>query len=445
MEWPSSFFGVATAAYQIEGAVTADGRGESIWDRFAHTPGKIAGGDTGDVACDHYHRWEQDLDLMAALGIESYRFSIAWPRVQPEGRGPANDRGLAFYRRLAEGLRERGIEPVATLYHWDLPQALQDEGGWAARDTTERFAEYAAVTARALSDVVAAWITHNEPNVVTFNGHAEGIHAPGIRDWATALRVSHHLLLSHGLAARALRAALPSGAPVGITLNLHPAWPARDTPEDRAAAVIADGHQNRWFLDPVLRGVYPDDMIEHYGRTLGPPDSVRDGDLPTISEPLDFLGVNYYFPSRILADPSVGPLGFRRADPRPPLTAMGWEQDAGAFTGLLERVRHDYGDRPIWITENGAAFPDTVADGRVDDPPRVAYLRAHLDAVAAAMEAGVDVRRYFVWSFLDNFEWARGFAPRFGIVRVDYDTQERTPKASAAWYRERIVEARAGR
>jgi hypothetical protein len=285
--WPHPFFGVATAAYQIEGAVGEDGRGESIWDRFSHTPGATARGETGDVACDHYHRWAGDLDLMAGLGIESYRFSIAWPRVQPDGRGAVNAKGLEWYRRLAEGLRERGIEPVATLYHWDLPQALQEDGGWAARDTTERFAEYASATAAALGDVVAGWITHNEPNVAAFVGHAEGRHAPGVRDWATALRVSHHLLLSHGLAVGALRAALPPGAPVGITLNLHPAYPADDTDADRAATTLADGHQNRWFLDPVFRGRYPQDMLDHYARTLGPPDSVRDGDLAAIAQRLE--------------------------------------------------------------------------------------------------------------------------------------------------------------
>jgi beta-glucosidase len=331
---------------------------------------------------------------------------------------------------------------VATLYHWDLPQALQDEGGWAARDTTARFAEYAAATAAALGDVIAAWITHNEPNVAAFVGHAIGRHAPGGRDWGTALRVSHHLLLSHGLAVRALRAALPAGTPVGITLNLHPAYPAADTEADRAAARLADGHQNRWFLDPVLHGRYPQDMLDHYAATLGPPDSVRDGDLETIAQPIDFLGVNYYFPQRVAAAADEVPLGFRRADPRPPLTAMGWEQDAGAFRDLLDRLHRDLGGLAVWITENGAAIEDAVVDGRVDDPARIAYLRDHLAAVAAAREAGVDIRRYFVWSFLDNFEWAEGYRPRFGIVRVDYETQQRTPKASAAWYRDRIAEVR---
>jgi beta-glucosidase len=439
MTLPLGFFGVATAAYQIEGAVQEDGRGESIWDRFSHTPGAVDGGDTGDVACDHYHRWESDLDLMAELGIESYRFSIAWPRIQPSGRGPVNEPGLDFYRRLAEGLLARGIQPVATLYHWDLPQALQDEGGWASRDTAARFAEYAELTAGRLGDVVSAWITHNEPWVVTFLGHAHGEMAPGVRDWATALRVAHHLLLAHGLAVTALRSTLPAGTQVGITLNLYPAYPATDAPEDADAARLADGHQNRWFLEPVLAGRYPADMLEHYEPALGPPDSVQDGDLATIAQPIDFLGVNYYFPQRVVADPGNAPLGFRPAAPRPPLTTMGWEQDAGAFGDLLDRLGREYPDLPIWITENGAAFPDEVRDGRVEDPDRIAYLKAHLDA---ALNARADVRRYFVWSFMDNFEWARGYRPRFGIVRVDYETQERIPKASAAWYRERIRAAR---
>jgi beta-glucosidase len=443
MAWPPSpFFGVATAAHQIEGAVSEDGRGESIWDRFSHTPGATAGGDTGDVACDHYHRWEQDLDLMAGLGIESYRFSIAWPRVQPDGRGRVEERGLAFYRRLVDGLLARGIEPVATLYHWDLPQALQDGGGWAARDTAQRFAEYAALTAAALGDVVAAWITHNEPSVAAFAGHAEGVMAPGVRDPATALRVSHHLLLSHGLATRALRATVPARVPIGITLNLHPAHPATDAPEDARAATLADGHQNRWFLEPVLRGRYPSDMLAHYARALGPPDSVHDGDLGTIATPIDMLGVNYYFPQRVAADPANGFPGFRRAEPRPPLTAMGWEQDPAAFGALLERLGREYGDVPLWITENGAAFDDVVVAGAVDDRERIAYLRRHLAAVEAAIGAGVDIRRYLAWSLLDNFEWAEGYAKRFGLVRVDYETQARIPKASAAWYRDRIARAR---
>ena len=442
--YPPGFkLGAATAAYQIEGAWDEDGRGASIWDTFCRVPGAVVNGDSGDVACDHYHRWRDDLDLLAAMRIESYRFSISWPRVQPDGRGELNRRGVRFYRRLVEGLLERGIEPVATLYHWDLPQALQDGGGWAARDTTERFAEYAAAMAAELGDVVAQWITHNEPWVVAFLGHAEGRKAPGIRDWPTALRVSHHLLVSHGLAVQALRAGTPEGTPVGITLNLHPQRPVSASPEDIAAARIADGYANRWFLDPVLRGSYPEDLVEVFARSFGPPDSVRPGDLELTSQPIDFLGVNYYFPHRVGADPSSAPLGVRHADPVGPLTTMGWEQDPSGLHEILTRVSRDYGSLPIYITENGAAFDDgNVVDGYVDDPARVEYLEGHLAALKRAIADGVDVRRYFAWSFLDNFEWEHGYEQRFGLVHVDYETQRRVPKRSGLWYRDHIAATR---
>ena len=445
--YPRGFrFGAATAAYQIEGAWDEDGRGESIWDRFCRLPGAVVGGATGDVACDHYHRWRQDLDLLAAMGIESYRFSIAWPRVQPDGRGALNRRGVRFYRRLVEGLLERGIEPVPTLYHWDLPQALQDDGGWAARDTTERFAEYARLMAAELGDVAAQWITHNEPWVVAFLGHAHGVKAPGVKDWPTALRVAHHLLVSHGLAVQALRAGTPAGTPVGITLNLHPQRPVSDSEEDCAAALVADGHTNRWFLDPVLRGSYPEDMLALYGRAFGPSDSVLPGDLELIAQPIDFLGVNYYFPHRVAADPAAAPLGVRQAEPVGPLTTMGWEQDPSGLHEILVRVRRDYGDVPIAITENGAAFDDgDIVEGYVDDPARVAYLQGHLAALARAIADGVDVRRYHVWSLLDNFEWEHGYDQRFGIVHVDYETQRRVPKRSGLWYRDHIAESRGER
>ena len=444
--YPPGFkFGAATAAYQIEGAWDEDGRGESIWDRFCRTPGAVLNGDDGNVACDHYHRWRGDLDLLAAMRIESYRFSIAWPRVQPDGRGALNRKGVRFYRKLVEGLLERGIEPVATLYHWDLPQALQDTGGWAERDTAERFAEYAGQMAAELGDVVAQWITHNEPWVVAFLGHAEGRKAPGIRDWPTALRVSHHLLVSHGLAVQALRGGTPAGTPVGITLNLHPQRPVSDSEEDRAAARIADGYANRWFLDPVFRGSYPEDLLERFGRRFGPPESVEPGDLALTAQPIDFLGVNYYFPLRVQADPSRVPLGIAHADPVGPLTTMGWEQDPSGLHEILTRVRRDYGDIPIYITENGAAFDDgNVVEGFVDDPARVRYLEGHLAALVRAIAEGVDVRRYFAWSFLDNFEWEHGYQQRFGIVHVDYATQRRVPKRSGLWYRDHIAAAREG-
>jgi beta-glucosidase len=429
-------FGAATAAYQIEGAVRDDGRGESIWDRFAHTPGRVAAGDTGDVACDHYNRWRSDVDLMAALGLNAYRFSIAWPRVMPDGAGPVNPVGLRFYRGLAEGLRECGIEPVATLYHWDLPQALQDRGGWAERDTAERFAEYAAVVAEELGDVVSEWITINEPWVIAFQGHAYGTKAPGLRDWPTALRASHHALLAHGLATQALRAAAP-GARVGITLNLAP---VESSGEDGEAARRMDGHMNRWFLDPVLRGEYPADMVALYERHFGPLGCAEDGDLPVIAQPTDFLGVNYYAPMRVREDPERHPLGVRQAPAGPPTTAMGWEVAPDGLRRLLVRIRDDYGELPIAITENGASYEDPpAADGRVDDPERTAYLESHLAALRAAVAEGVPVERYFVWSLLDNFEWEWGYDQRFGIVHVDFDTQRRTPKASGLWYRDYIA------
>jgi beta-glucosidase len=435
-------FGAATAAFQVEGATREDGRGESIWDRFCRTPGAVANGDTGDVACDHYRRWRADLDLMAALGLESYRFSIAWPRVQADGRGAVNERGLRFYRRLAEGLRERGIEPIATLYHWDLPQALQDEGGWGARDTALRFAEYAAAVGDALGDVVSQWITHNEPWVVAFLGHAHGTKAPGVRDWPTALRASHHLLLSHGLAVQALRAsAAPAGVEpaVGIALNLAPVHAAGPGSDHAEAAARMDGHLNRWFLDPLRRGRYPDDMLALYERLYGTLPEARNGDLATIGAPIDFLGVNYYSPQRVFAAPQDAPLGLHHAPAAPPITAMGWEVDPGGLHDLLIRLRRDYGPLPVYITENGASFDDPPAtDGLVEDPQRTSYLRGHLEALARAVADGVDVRRYCVWSLLDNFEWEHGYDKRFGIVHVDYRTQQRVPKRSGLWYRDFI-------
>jgi beta-glucosidase len=438
--------GAATASYQIEGAVHNDGRGESIWDRFCRVPGAIVNGDTGDVACDHYHRFESDLDLMAELGLECYRFSIAWPRVQPDGRGPANAAGLSFYRRLTEGLLDRGIEPIATLYHWDLPQALQDAGGWGERDTAYRFAEYAGLVADALGDEVSQWITHNEPWVVAFLGYAHGTKAPGVRHWPTALRASHHLLLSHGLALERMRASLGELAEVGIALNQFPVRPAGPGEADRDAARRMDGHLNRWFLDPLLRGSYPADMIACYEALYGPPDSIRDGDLEVIRRPIDFLGVNYYNPQRIAAAPTELPLQARQVPGLPPTTAMGWEVDPNGLHDVLLRLRRDYGPLPVYITENGASFDDPPAtNGHVDDPERTAYLQGHLAALARAIADGADVRRYCVWSLLDNFEWEEGYDKRFGIVHVDFDSQVRVPKRSALWYRDFIARVRASR
>jgi beta-glucosidase len=441
-EAPTFRFGVATAAYQVEGGVREGGRGESIWDRFAHTPGAVANGDTGDVACDHYHRYAEDLDLMRALSVESYRFSIAWPRIQPDGAGRPNAAGVDFYRRLVEGLLERGIEPVATLYHWDLPQALQDRGGWAQRDTAARFAEYAEVVGERLGDLVSRFITQNEPWVTAFLGHALGTKAPGTRDWGVALRVAHHLLLSHGWATGALRNALGAGAEVGLALNLFPVQPAVDDAPHREAAARRDGFVNRWFLDPVFRGAYPADMVELYEREVGPLDAIQAGDLATIATPLDFLGVNYYNPMRVRPDDD-GPLRVTDAAAAAPVTGMGWEIDPEGLHEVLARVRDEYASLPLYITENGAAFADGPAgDGVVADPERRAYLAGHLDALGRALADGIDVRRYYVWSLLDNFEWEEGYDQRFGIVHVDFATQARTPKASALFYRDFIDGAR---
>jgi beta-glucosidase len=442
--YPTGFFGAATAAYQIEGGATADGRGESIWDRFTHTPGHVARGENGDVACDHYNRWRSDLDLMTRLGIESYRFSIAWPRILPLGDGQVNRAGLDFYRRLAEGLRERGIEPIATLYHWDLPQALQDAGGWAARDTAKRFADYAALVAGELGDVISEWITINEPWVVAFQGHAHGTKAPGIRSWPTALCVSHHALLAHGLGMQALRAAGASHR-AGITLNLAPVLSGGKMPGDGLAARRMDGHLNRWFLDPVLRGEYPEDMLGLYERRCGPLDWIEPGDLELIAERMDFLGVNYYAPIRVRADAWRDPIGVRQAPAGPPTTAMGWEVAPEGLRDVLVRIRDDYGEIPIAITENGASYEDPpAANGHIEDRERTSYLEGHLAALGEAMAEGVTVVRYLVWSFLDNFEWEWGYDKRFGIVHVDFETQVRTPKRSGLWYRDHIDRARNG-
>ncbi|MEU5877219.1 GH1 family beta-glucosidase [Spirillospora sp. NPDC047279] len=442
MGFPAGFqWGVATAAYQIEGAVAEDGRGPSTWDTFAHTPGRVKDGHTGDVACDHYHRWPEDLDLMAGLGVDAYRFSIAWPRVVPTGSGTVNAAGLDFYDRLVDGLLERGIAPAATLYHWDLPQPLEDAGGWMNRDTAHHFAEYAAVVAERLGDRVGTWITLNEPVVVMAYGYAFGVYAPGHTLMLDALPTAHHQLLGHGLAVTALR---DRGArQIGITNHYSPAWPADPgDPADRAAATAFDAFMNRLFTDPVLLGAYPDVVA------LGGPDPaafVQDGDLAAISAPIDFLGVNYYQPTR-LAAPQEGPLPFEMTEIEGhPVTGMGWPIVPEAFGGLLRGLRERYGDAlpPIHVTENGCSFPDEVAaDGTVDDARRIEFLDAHIKAVGAAIDDGVDVRGYYTWSLMDNFEWAEGFGPRFGLVHVDYETLARTPKSSYAWYRDLIAAAR---
>ncbi|MBG0832372.1 beta-glucosidase [Planomonospora sp. ID67723] len=427
-------WGTATASYQIEGAVAEDGRGPSIWDTFAHEPGRVRDGHTGDVACDHYHRWPEDVALMAELGVGSYRFSIAWPRIQPGGRGPANQAGLDFYDRLVDGLCERGIVPAATLFHWDLPQALQDEGGWMARDTAYRFADYAALVAERLADRVPMWITLNEPFVHMAFGYAMGTHAPGQVLLTGALPAAHHQLLGHGLAVRELRAR--GAGQVLITNNCTPVWPASDDPADLAAADAYDVLHNRLFNDPVLLGRYPD--LTPYGAALG---CVRDGDLDLISAPLDGIGINYYNPTRIAA-PSGDGLPFTDAGITGyPVTAFGWPVVPDGLRELLTGLAARYGDAlpPVYVTENGCSQPDEVGpDGTVDDQARIAYLDGHIRAVEQAVAEGVDVRGYYVWSLLDNFEWAEGYHQRFGLVHVDFATRRRTPKASYHWFRERI-------
>ncbi|MFE2375299.1 GH1 family beta-glucosidase [Streptomyces sp. NPDC059398] len=436
---PDFTWGVATAAYQIEGAVAEDGRSPSIWDTFSHLPGKIDNADHGDTACDHYHRWREDIGLMKQLGVDAYRFSVAWPRVVPGGDGPINEKGLAFYDRLVDGLLEAGITPFPTLYHWDLPQTLQDRGGWPARETAEHFAEYAGVVARRLGDRVKDWTTLNEPLCSSWIGHLEGRMAPGLTDITAAVRTSYHLHLGHGLATQAIRAAVP-GARVGIVNNLSPCEAATEREEDRAAAVRADGHTNRWWLDPIHGRGYPQDMVDLYGVDL----PVRAGDLDTIAAPLDWLGVNYYFRNVVTDDPT-GPLPHARQVYLPGArhTAMDWEVNADGLENILLRLADEYGARKIYVTENGSAYPDVVrADGSVDDPERVQYLDEHLAACARAARKGVPLAGYFAWSLLDNFEWAYGYDKRFGLVHVDYATQRRTVKSSGHRYADIVRSAR---
>ncbi|MEV4007770.1 GH1 family beta-glucosidase [Actinomadura sp. NPDC049753] len=432
---PDFAWGAATSAYQVEGAVAEDGRAPSIWDSFCRVPGAIAGGDTGDVACDHYHRWPADLALMAELGLRAYRFSIAWPRVLPAGGGPVNAAGLAFYDRLVDALLAAGIEPHPTLYHWDLPQELQDRGGWPSRDTAERFAEYASVVAAALGDRVTSWATLNEPVCAAWIGHLEGAMAPGVADIRAAVPAAYHLLLAHGLGVQAVRAAAP-GARVGVVNLLTDCEPGGEGERDAAAARREDGHHNRWWLDPIHGRGLPADMIEVYG--VEPP--VRPGDLEAIAAPLDWLGVNYYRRSVTVDDPGGPPPRTRQiTPPGTPRTGMDWEIHPDRLAKVLVRVTEDYAPRSVMVTENGAAYADTVTPGgAVHDAERTAYLEAHLSACAAAIRAGVPLDGYFAWSLLDNFEWAYGYAQRFGLVHVDFATQERRVKDSGRRYAEII-------
>jgi beta-glucosidase len=429
--FPENFlWGAATASYQIEGAWKDDGKGESIWDRFSHTPGQIENDDTGDVACDHYHRYAEDIALMQQLGLQAYRFSVSWPRVLPQGRGSINRAGLDFYDRLVDGLLAANIEPFLTLYHWDLPQALQEAGGWESRETGHFLADYAAVLVRRLGDRVKRWATFNEPAVVAFDGFYSGQHAPGVRDLRRARKVAHHLLVAHGLAAHAIRSIDPR-LEVGIVLNLWPPDPVSDAPEDVAAAEEAWQHSHaKLFLDPLFRACYPPTLAND---DWAP--QVQPGDLALIAQRLDFLGVNYY--SRA----AVSAAGYVETVPGSDYTDMGWEVHAPALRRLLKRIHAEYRLPPLYITENGAAYPDAVsAEGHIHDPKRVNYLRDHFIQTRLAMQEGADVRGYFVWSLLDNFEWARGYGKRFGLVRVDFDTQQRTIKDSGRWYAQVIRE-----
>jgi beta-glucosidase len=440
MHFPPGFhFGAATAAYQIEGAADEDGRGPSIWDTFSKVPGAVTHGDTGAIACDHYHRVDADLDLLAEIGLTAYRFSIAWPRIVPDGTGSVNQKGLDFYRRLVDGLHARGVEPVATLYHWDLPQPLQDAGGWVNRDTVEYFCDYARVVLDALGDAVPLWGTVNEAFCSAMVGHLEGRHAPGITDLASALASAHHLLLAHGRAVDIVRQSAP-GARVGISHLFSDISPASESQADRAAARRLDGYENRWFLDPLVRGTYPEDMLAWYERQV-PIDFVRDGDMRVVAAPIDFLGVNYYETKTVADDPGE-PYHQARVMPRTGrLTAGGLDVRPAGLGRILRRLSGCTA-LPLYITESGAAFHDYVdPEGGVDDLERVSYLRDHFAEVLKAIRAGMDVRGYFVWSLLDNMEWADGYSRRFGLVFVDFRTQARVPKASARWY-QRLIAAR---
>jgi beta-glucosidase len=445
IQFPDGFvWGAATASYQIEGAAQEDGRGPSIWDTFSRTPGKVFAGHTGDVACDHYHRYPEDVALMADLGLRSYRYSIAWPRIQPDGTGPVNTRGLDFYDRLTDELLAKGIDPVVTLYHWDLPQTLEDRGGWASRETAEAFAEYARIVHARLGDRVGTFTTLNEPWCSAYLGYGSGRHAPGKQDPAAAFAAVHHLLLGHGLAARALREA--GARNVSITLNPSVVFPVDpDSAADQAAVRLLDGLSNRIFLDPLLKGQYPVDMLQHMAQFTDL-SYIQDGDLAIIKAPIDVLGINFYQPSYVSATPGApgtldqpGSYGVATRPPTGPVTDMNWTIEPSGLTHLLERIHRDYPGTAMMITENGAAYPEgPSADGEVHDGRRIEYLDGHLRACHDALAAGVDLRGYFVWSLMDNFEWAEGYTKRFGIVHVDYSTQKRVLKDSAKWYREVI-------
>lgn len=433
--FPDDFlWGTATSSYQIEGAVNEDGRGPSIWDTFSYHSGKISDGSTGDIACDHYHRYPEDIALMKELGLHAYRFSIAWPRIFPTGRGAVNEKGLDFYSRLVDALLEAGIAPNATLYHWDLPQALQDEGGWPSRHTAEAFAEYADVVTRHLGNRVKTWGTFNEPYVSAYVGYYDGRHAPGHNSREEMVLASHHILLAHGKTVPIIRANVPDAA-VGITLDLYPIKAASEGELDQRAAQLWDGRQNRWYLDPLVGRGYPADVVQHYESDMA---HVQEGDLESIAAPIDYLGINYYRPE-VARDPQEQtPQTVFYPEEK---TEMGWAVEAESLYVTLMRLTTEYSFPALYVTENGRAVADEVADdGRIYDEPRRSYLERHFTAAKRAIDDGAPLKGYYVWSFLDNFEWGHGYTKRFGIVWVDYETQERILKESAHWYKEVIAQ-----
>jgi beta-glucosidase len=438
-EIPANFrWGAATAAYQVEGASREDGRGPSIWDTFTHSPGRSLNGDTGDVAADHYHRYEGDVALMRDFGLNAYRFSIAWPRVIPEGAGRVNPVGLDHYDRLVDCLLDAGIEPMATLFHWDLPQALEDAGGWFHRDTSERFADYAEIVLNRLADRVPLWLTLNEPWTVISQGYSRGVHAPGLGDYTRAGTALHHLLLAHGEGVARFRSIAPPGAQIGITVSMAVARPWSAKPADVSAARLLDGEQNRVYLDPLFRQAYPADLQNLYP-TLFDESVVQGGDLGVIGADLDFLGVNYYLNHLVRADPRVPVLGAQLFDPPGPMMSAGIAAVPGGLLECLTRVHRQYTRIPIFVTEVGASLHDyTDPDGHIKDTDRIWYLAECVNAIAAALQEGVDVRGMYVWSLLDNLEWELGYSIRFGLFYVDYPTQQRIPKQSAHWYRQLI-------
>ena len=430
---PDFLWGCATSSYQIEGAGQEDGRVESIWDRFAATPGKVRDGSNGAVACDHYHRWPEDFDIGRDMGLNAYRFSIAWPRIFSSVDGQPNGKGLDFYSRLVDGMLERGLQPWATLYHWDLPQFLQDRGGWAERATVDAYLRFVDAMTRRLGDRVRHWITHNEPWCTAMIGNYEGLHAPGLKDFKTALQVCHHVLLSHGKAVPLIRANVPDAC-VGISLSLHPLRAASDSAPDQAATLRHDGLRYRWFLDPLHGRGYPAATLDAI-KDAAP--IVHPGDMEAIAAKTDFLGVNYYFPETIEDAPGEGPLSVRVLPPKDvETTALGWEVAPEGLAELLARIESDYHPGPMYITENGACYDDVVGpDGEVRDEARSRYLQRHLAALREVIAEGVPVKGYFAWSLVDNFEWAEGYLRRFGLVHIDYATQERRLKDSGKWYR----------